>query len=47
VPYDASTSGAEWWVQLRPSPEKTVNWAMHGSDGNQEQDEKDLSKTKT
>jgi hypothetical protein len=45
VPYDASTSGAEWWVQLRPSPEKTGRYSMHGSDDNQEQDEKDLSKT--
>jgi hypothetical protein len=27
--YDPSNSGSEWWVQLRPSPEKTGRYAMH------------------
>jgi hypothetical protein len=26
--FDPSTSGAEWWVQLRPSPEKTGRYAL-------------------
>jgi hypothetical protein len=26
--YDISNSGAEWWCQLRPSPEKTGRYAM-------------------
>jgi hypothetical protein len=29
--YDPSCSGAEWWVQIRPSPEKTGRYAMHAS----------------
>jgi len=29
VCYDPATSGAEWWVQLRPSPETTGRYAMH------------------
>ena len=31
--YDPVTSGAEWWVQLRPSPEKTGRYAMHAHRG--------------
>ena len=27
--FDAATSGAEWWVQIRPSPDKTGRYAMH------------------
>jgi hypothetical protein len=27
--YDVANSGAEWWCQLRPSPEKTGRYAMH------------------
>ena len=27
--YDPETSGAEWWVQIRPSPEKTGRYSMH------------------
>lgn len=31
IPYfDPATSGAEWWVQLRPSPERTGRYSMHG-----------------
>jgi hypothetical protein len=45
TPYDASSSGAEWWVQLRPSPEKTGRYALYGTDDSQDPDEKDLSKT--
>ena len=40
--YDPQTSGAEWWVQLRPSPEKTGRYAMHNNkteDGNQDDDD--------
>jgi hypothetical protein len=29
VSYDPKTSGAEWWVQLRPSPEGTGRYSMH------------------
>jgi hypothetical protein len=45
TPYDASSSGAEWWVQLRPSPEKTGRYSLYGTDDSQDPDEKDLSKT--
>lgn len=27
--YDISTSGAEWWAQIRPSPEDTGRYSMH------------------
>jgi hypothetical protein len=27
--YDVSLSGAEWWCQLRPNPEKTGRYSMH------------------
>lgn len=27
--YDRGTSGAEWWVQIRPSPDKIGRYAMH------------------
>jgi hypothetical protein len=27
--YDPETSGAEWWAQIRPSPEKTGRYSMH------------------
>jgi hypothetical protein len=27
--YDPSKSGAEWWVQIRPSPEGTGRYSMH------------------
>lgn len=27
--YDPETSGAEYWVQIRPSPEKTGRYSMH------------------
>lgn len=27
--YDVSTSGAEWWAQIRPSPEGTGRYSMH------------------
>lgn len=27
--FDPATSGAEWWVQIRPSPEKTGRYSMH------------------
>ncbi|KAG7339373.1 hypothetical protein IV203_006507 [Nitzschia inconspicua] len=29
--YDVAKSGAEWWCQIRPSPEKTGRYAMHCS----------------
>jgi hypothetical protein len=29
IQYDEETSGAEWWVQIRPSPEKVGRYAMH------------------
>jgi hypothetical protein len=29
--FDPEQSGAEWWVQLRPSPEITGRYSMHGS----------------
>jgi hypothetical protein len=29
VKYDPKNSGAEWWVQLRPSPEGTGRYSMH------------------
>lgn len=45
TPNDASSSGAEWWVQLRPSPEKTGRYSLYGTDDSQDLDEKDLSKT--
>ncbi|KAL3918051.1 MAG: hypothetical protein SGILL_004427, partial [Bacillariaceae sp.] len=32
--YDKSTSGAEWWCQLRPSPCKTGRYSMHCNDEN-------------
>lgn len=34
VRYDPAKSGAEWWVQIRPSPEGTGRYSMHdaGSD---------------
>lgn len=37
--FDPKTSGAEWWVQIRPSPEKTGRYAMHGDpeDANEKQ----------
>lgn len=31
--YEPSCSGAEWWAQIRPSPEKTGRYAMHDDDG--------------
>jgi hypothetical protein len=34
--YDPSKSGAEWWVQLRPSPE-TGRYSMHGKSSDQEE----------
>jgi hypothetical protein len=37
--FDLTRSGAEWWVQIRPSPDKTGKYAMHGdpTDPNEEQ----------
>lgn len=32
--YDPETSGAEWWVQLRPSPEGTGRYSMHANNDN-------------
>jgi hypothetical protein len=29
--FDPATSGAEWWVQIRPSPEGTGRYSMHAS----------------
>jgi hypothetical protein len=29
--YDPATSGAEWWVQIRPSPEGTGRYSMHAA----------------
>jgi hypothetical protein len=28
--FDPTRSGAEWWIQIRPSPEKAGRYAMHG-----------------
>jgi hypothetical protein len=36
--YDLSCSGAEWWCQLRPSPEKTGRYAMHCTNKDDEDD---------
>ena len=32
VDYNPATSGAEWWVQIRPSPETTGRYSMHAPD---------------
>jgi hypothetical protein len=36
--FDPSTSGAEWWVQLRPSPEKTGRYALFGHESAENSD---------
>lgn len=43
--YDPSTSGAEWWVQLRPSPETTGRYSMlvHGSADDDEEERNGIS----
>lgn len=41
--YDPDTSGAEWWVQLRPSPPGTGRYSMLASDG--DNDEDDMAKS--
>ena len=46
--FDPETSGAEWWVQLRPSPEKAGRYSMlvhNQKDDHGEGSEKDLSKS--
>jgi len=37
--FDAKTSGAEWWVQIRPSPEKTGRYSMLDKNDNPENDD--------
>ena len=38
--FDPATSGAEWWVQIRPSPERTGRYSMHAAnDGDNSGDE--------
>jgi hypothetical protein len=47
---DVSRSGAEWWVQLRPSPEKAGRYAMHEHtdyDNNDDNDLEDKATTPT
>lgn len=41
--YDPATSGAEWWIQLRPSPPGLGRYAMHDSASNTNKEE-DMSK---
>ena len=36
--YDPTTSGAEWWVQIRPSPEKTGRYSMFAGNENSSND---------
>ncbi|CAB9499899.1 expressed unknown protein [Seminavis robusta] len=36
--YDPDTSGAEWWVQIRPSPDKVGRYAMHASSSQDDND---------
>ena len=45
--YDEATSGSEWWVQIRPSPEKAGRYSMHDNIASQDKDEQkeDMSKT--
>lgn len=46
VRYDPQLSGAEWWVQLRPSPELTGRYAMHvHTDNDKPKDKADMSRT--
>ena len=33
ISYDPSCSGAEWWVQIRPSPEQAGRYSMHNNKG--------------
>lgn len=43
--YDPKTSGAEWWVQIRPSP-PAGRYSMHASDADDNNDgEEDMAKT--
>mmetsp|Transcript_26715 Transcript_26715/g.39699 ORF Transcript_26715/g.39699 Transcript_26715/m.39699 type:complete len:444 (-) Transcript_26715:44-1375(-) len=42
--YDKSTSGAEWWVQIRPSPAKTGRYSML-SPSIEEDDDDDMAKS--
>jgi len=37
--YDPDTSGAEWWVQLRPSPPGTGRYSMLASDDDNDKDD--------
>lgn len=37
--FDEVSSGAEWWVQIRPSPEKVGRYAMHDSKDTNEDDD--------
>lgn len=37
--YDRTTSGAEWWVQIRPSPSKAGRYQMHMSADELNEDE--------
>jgi hypothetical protein len=41
--FDPSTSGAEWWVQLRPSPEKTGRYALFGHESAEDGDGDDTN----
>jgi hypothetical protein len=42
--FDPSTSGAEWWVQLRPSPETTGRYSMlQGAMDNDEEERNGIS----
>jgi hypothetical protein len=38
VEYDPTCSGAEWWCQIRPSPEKTGRYSMHCPNDDDDQD---------
>jgi hypothetical protein len=41
--FDPSTSGAEWWVQIRPSPETTGRYSMHASKNDEGSDKADCN----
>lgn len=42
--YDCHTSGAEWWVQIRPSP-TTGRYTMHASNDENDDDDDEMAKT--
>ena len=44
VQYDPTKSGAEWWVQIRPSPEKTGRYAMLEEQEKKTADDNDRNK---